>query len=100
MNAKKEAWKALRSDYCGALGKQVTVAHKSIEQLGTSLGPPVHQPTSDDIKESLPNTETEWKPNKNGEPKSQETKKPMNTKSDADHQKNKIKKSEKICVES
>ncbi|KAK9876864.1 hypothetical protein WA026_015097 [Henosepilachna vigintioctopunctata] len=25
MNAKKEAWETLRSDYCGVLGKQVTV---------------------------------------------------------------------------
>ncbi|KAK9870214.1 hypothetical protein WA026_006298 [Henosepilachna vigintioctopunctata] len=80
MNAKKEAWETLRSDYC----------------VGTSAGPPVQQPTSDYIQESLPSTETEVKPNKNEEPKSQETKKPMNTKSDADHHKNIIRNSEKI----
>ncbi|KAG8242142.1 hypothetical protein J6590_071494 [Homalodisca vitripennis] len=145
MNAKKEAWETLRSDYCGALGKQVTVGQlikalnnvkstvkkktdvkvtgnrkiklqpweKTFLELieddnpvfhkipgnisvGTSAGPPVQQPTSDDIQESLPNTETEGKPNKNEEPKSQETKKPMKTKSDADHHKNKIRKSEKM----
>ncbi|KAK9874194.1 hypothetical protein WA026_002546 [Henosepilachna vigintioctopunctata] len=65
--------------------------------LGTSAGPPDQQPTSDDIQESFPNTETEGKPNKNEKPKSQETKKPMNTKSDTEHHKNKIRKS---CVES
>ncbi|KAK9890039.1 hypothetical protein WA026_008847 [Henosepilachna vigintioctopunctata] len=64
--------------------------------LNKYAGPPVQQPNSDDIQESLPNTETEGKPNKNEEPKSQETKKPMNTKSDADHHKNKISNSEKI----
>ncbi|KAK9890874.1 hypothetical protein WA026_012218 [Henosepilachna vigintioctopunctata] len=131
-NAKKEAWESLRSEYCGPLGKQVTVGQlikalnnvkyrkiklqprkKTFLELiehdnsvfhkipgnisgGTSAGPPVHQLTSDDIQESLPNTETEGKPNKNEEPKSQETKKPRNTKSDADHHKNKIRKSEKI----
>lgn len=145
MNAKKEAWETLRSDYCGALGKQVTVGQlikalnnvkstvkkktdvkvtgnrkiklqpweKTFLELieddnpvfhkipgnisvGTSAGPPVQQPTSDDIQESLPNTETEGKPNKNEEPKSHETKKPMKTKSDADLHKNKIRKSENI----
>ncbi|KAK9879540.1 hypothetical protein WA026_006610 [Henosepilachna vigintioctopunctata] len=142
MNAKKEAWETLRSDYCGALRKQVTVGQlikalnnvkstvkkktdvkvtgnkkiklqpweKTFLQLieddnpvfhkipgnisvGTSAGLSVQQPTSDDIQESLPNTETERKPNKNEEPKSQELKKPMNTESDADHHKNKIRKS-------
>ncbi|XP_074037802.1 uncharacterized protein [Leptinotarsa decemlineata] len=145
MNAKKEAWKTSRSDYCGAFGKQVTVGQlikalnnvkstvkkktdvkvtgnrkiklqpwektflELIEDvnpvfheipgnisIGTSARPPVQQPTNDDIQESLPNTETEGKPNENKESKSQETKKPMRTKSDADHHKNKIRKSEKI----
>lgn len=147
MNAKKEAWETLRSEYCGALGKQVTVGQlikalnnvkctvkkktdvkvtgnrkiklqpweKTFLELieddnpvfhkipgnisvGTSDGPPVQQPTRDDIvmEESLPTTETEGKRNKNEESKSQETKKPMKTKSDADLQKNKIRKTEKI----
>ncbi|KAK9886985.1 hypothetical protein WA026_019242, partial [Henosepilachna vigintioctopunctata] len=145
MNANREAWETLRSDYCGAFGKQVTVgqlikafnnvkstAKKKTDvkvtgnrkiklqpwektflefiednkpvfhkipgniSVDTSAGPPVQQPISDDIQENLPNAETEGKPNKNEEPTSQEAKKPMKTKSDADHHKNKIKKSEKI----
>ncbi|KAK9877466.1 hypothetical protein WA026_018574 [Henosepilachna vigintioctopunctata] len=64
--------------------------------VDTSAELPVQQPTSDDIQESLPNTETGRKTNKNEELKSQEIKKPMNTKSDADHHKNKIRKSEEI----
>ncbi|KAK9877373.1 hypothetical protein WA026_017769 [Henosepilachna vigintioctopunctata] len=64
--------------------------------FGTSSGPLVQQPSSDDIQESLPNTETDGKPNKNEEPKSQETKKPMNTESDTDHHKNNIRKSENM----
>ncbi|KAK9879816.1 hypothetical protein WA026_008319 [Henosepilachna vigintioctopunctata] len=147
MNAKKEAWKTLRSDYCSALKKEVTVGQlikalnnvkptvkkktdvkvtenrkiklepwekiflKLIEDdypvfhkipgnisVGTSAEPPVQQPTSDNIQESLQNTETEGQPNKNEEPKSQERTKPMNIKSDADHHENKIRKSEKIVL--
>ncbi|KAG8252910.1 hypothetical protein J6590_046330 [Homalodisca vitripennis] len=78
------------------LGTHCEEAFHSNISVGTSARPPVQQPTSDDIQESLPNTETEGKPNKNEEPKSQETKKPMKTKSDADHHKNKIRKSEKM----
>ncbi|KAG8256102.1 hypothetical protein J6590_076843 [Homalodisca vitripennis] len=135
VNAKKEAWETLRSDYCQlikALNNVKSTVKKKTDvkvtgnrkiklqpwektflelieddnpvfhkipgniSVGTSAGPPVQQPTSDDIQESLPNTETEGKPNKNEEPKSQETKKPMKTKSDADHHKNKIRKSEKM----
>ncbi|KAK9883805.1 hypothetical protein WA026_002000 [Henosepilachna vigintioctopunctata] len=106
MNAKKEAWETLRSDCCGALGKQVTVGQlikalnnvKSTVKKKTDLAqvPGPQFINRDDIQESLLNTETEGKPNKNEEPKSQETKKPMNNKSDADHHKNKIRKSEKI----
>ncbi|KAK9878073.1 hypothetical protein WA026_020704 [Henosepilachna vigintioctopunctata] len=58
--------------------------------------PPVQQLISDVIQESLPNTETQAKPNENEERKSQETKKPMKTKSDANHHKNLIRRSEKI----
>ncbi|KAK9886521.1 hypothetical protein WA026_016797 [Henosepilachna vigintioctopunctata] len=92
MNAKKEAWETLRADYCGALGKQVTVGQliKALNNVKSTV-----KKKTDRAQVPGPQfSNRSVKPNKNEEPKSQETKKPLNTKSDADHHKNKIRKSE------
>ncbi|KAK9882771.1 hypothetical protein WA026_023193 [Henosepilachna vigintioctopunctata] len=115
-NAKKEAWETLRSDYCGAFGKQVTLGQlkKALNNVKSTVKKKTDVKVTGNRKIKLQPWEKTFlelieddnpvlhkiletgKPNKNEEPKSQETKKPMSTKSDTDHHKNNIRKSEKI----